>query len=158
MTRLPQSELRARLAYRKEHGSEEGFVPAPRRKRSNEEYQIQSAFMCWWGENCARFGVAECLLFHIPNGSVLGSFKKDRQIRGTMLKAAGLRNGVCDTLLCVPAGCYHGLFMEFKKPGGVLSQHQERFIGFAISRGYRCEVVDSVQGAVEVVEGYLGNS
>lgn len=157
MTRLPQSEIKARLAYRAIHGTEDGFVPAPRKRRANEEYQIQSAFMRWWKENCSKYGVAECLLFAIPNGSVLGSFKKDRQIRGTMLKAAGLRNGVCDTMLCVPAGRYHGLFMEFKKPGGVLSDNQETFIGFALSRGYRCEVVDSVEGAIKVVEGYLPN-
>ena len=155
MTRIPASELRARLAYRELHGTEEGFVPPPRKKRQNIEYQIQSEFMRWWRANCGRFGVAERLMFAVPNGAAFGSFKKDRQIRGQMLKAAGMRPGVPDVFLAVGHNHLHGLFLEFKKPGGRTSEEQDMFIGFAINRGYACKIVSSVDDAAFAVEEYL---
>lgn len=165
MTRLPQSELRQRTAYLRAKGTEDGFVPQPRvrRKRDNEEFRIQSAFVRLWRANCASLGVAQCLGFAVPNGSVFGGGnaewqKKERQIRGRLTSLSGVEPGVCDWLLLVPAGSWHGMAIEFKKPGATTSEAQDRFIGFATARGYRCEVHTDARAALEAVVGYLGTN
>lgn len=162
MSRIPASELRARTAYRQLHGTEEGFVPAPRvrRKRDNEEFRIQSAFVKLWRANCERLRIAQCLGFHANNGSVFGSGnaewqKKERSIRGRLAQLAGVEPGVCDWLLLVPSGRWFGMAIEFKKPGGTTSEAQDRFIGFATARGYRCEVHSDANVAWNSLLQYL---
>lgn len=162
MTRIPDRELALRTAYRKEHGSEAGFVPPPRvrRKRDNEEFRIQSAFVKLWRANCGKLGIAQCLGFHCPNGSVMGGGKaewqvKERQIRGTLQKLAGVEPGVLDWMLLVPSGRWHALLLEFKKPGATTSEAQELFIGYATARGYRCEIHTDAQEAWRAVMRYL---
>lgn len=170
--RMPQSELRARTAYRLEHGSEEGFIPAPRtrKKRDNEEFRIQSAFVKLWRANCGRLGVAECLGFSIPNGSVMGGGnaewqKKERAIRGRLQKLSGQKNGVCDFFISVPkmrpesyggnVKWWHGFYIEFKKPGEYYSDDQKIFVAAALACDYRCEIHTDPNEAWRAVEKYL---
>lgn len=173
--RIPDHELKLRTAYRKEHGSEEGFVPPPRtrKKRDNEEFRIQCAFVKLWRANCGSLGIAQCLGFHIPNGSVMGGGnaewqKKERAIRGRLQKLAGVEDGVVDWFLSVPMRTrrpsygtvttpdwWHGFYIEFKAPKGRTSPEQDAFIGFATARGYRCEIhIDATQ-AWQAVVNYL---
>lgn len=131
-------------------------LPAPiRRKRDFPEFRIQSAFVRRWRAGCGYLGIAQCLGFHVNNGSVFGGGnaewqRKERQIRGRLADLSGVESGVCDWLLLVPVmrqesyggnvKWWHGLLLEFKRPGGVLSDEQEAFIGYATARGYRVEV------------------
>lgn len=160
--RLQRHQLAALLAHERS-GSTERFVmppPKPKKKRSNEEFTIQSAFVARWRANCASLGIAQCLGFHVNNGSVMGGGnaewqKEERAIRGRLAKLAGVEDGVCDWLLLVPHGGWHGLLIEFKKPGGTTSEAQDLFIVFATARGYRCEVHDNADEAWEGLINYL---
>ena len=145
------------------HASAVDFVmppPLPKKKRDNQEFRIQCAFVKLWRAGCGDLGIAQCLGFHVPNGSVMGGGsadwqKKERGIRGKLQKLAGVEDGVLDWLLFVPSGRWHGLLIEFKKPGGATSEAQERFIGFATARGYRCEVHTDAGEAWKSVLEYL---
>ena len=142
MTRYTKNQLKAMAA---------GGVgvelppPEPKKKRDNEEFRVQSAFTALWRANCRQLGIAQCLAFHIPNGSVMGSGnaewqKKERAIRGRLQKLAGVEDGVVDYFISVPRGIWHGYYIEFKRPGGEPTPEQEMFMGFATSQGYKCDV------------------
>lgn len=134
--------------------------PLPRKKRDNEEFRVQSAFVAMWRARCKSLGIAQCLGFHVPNGSVMGGGnsqwqKDERAIRGRLQKLAGVESGVLDWMLLVPSGKWHGLIFEFKKPGGQTSEAQDIFIGFAMSRGYFCDVHCDPQEAWDGLTKYL---
>jgi hypothetical protein len=83
------------------------------------------------------------LIFHIKNESA------------TAHKKIGINAGIPDYFLPIPAGKYHGLFIEFKKPGGKLSKDQIEKIPLLRKQGYKCEVVYSWQEGIKVVVDYL---
>ena len=140
--------------------------PLAKKKRDNQEFRIQCAFVKLWRAGCGDLGIAQCLGFHVPNGSVMGGGsadwqKKERGIRGKLQKLAGVEDGVLDWLLLVPSEnkpsgrIWHGLLIEFKKPGGDTSDAQDRFIGFATARGYKCVVHTDAKAAWADVLNYL---
>lgn len=151
-------------------------APEPRKKRDNEEWRIQSNFFTWWRSAAKDLGVWPGLLYHIPNGSMLGDTKKGRMIRAKMLKSSGMVSGVVDCFLAVPratcspsetsvvialASVKSGLYIEFKKPSqrtvknGGLSDAQQEFLGYAMARGYACHVCYSWEEARDVTTNYL---
>lgn len=142
-------------------GSLEGVtLPPPTKKRKNPEFRIQCEFVKLWRKNCASLGIAAALGFHVPNGSVMGGGsaewqKKERSIRGRLQKLAGVEDGVCDWILLVPSGKWHGLLFEFKAPNGVVSDAQQKFMGFATARGYRCELHTDANEAWASLLNYL---
>ena len=86
-------------------------------------------------------------LFHIPNESVGGQgwIIRNRQL--------GVKSGVPDLMLPIPAGDYHGLFVEMKTKGGRVSETQKKWIDALNSLGYlavvaygwedaRCKILD----------------
>jgi len=155
--------------------------PKPRKKRKNEEGEMQRALMAWWHQFSADRGIPECLLFAIPNGSALGHGKeeyqvKQRQIRGRLMKLEGLRPGCPDLMLAVPMvrvveasppippamfgkleklPLHSGLFIEMKTGEGVISKEQGDFIYELRNMGYRVEVCRSLLGAMVVIKEYL---
>jgi hypothetical protein len=167
MTRLHKSQLRA-IAPQVAAGVVP-VVPAPpkRKVRDNEEWRIQSAFFRWWRASAQGLGVWPGLLYHVPNGSMLGDDSKSRAIRAKMLAQAGVVNGVVDCFLAVPKeDRYHGIhrggmYFEFKKPSqrtkknGGLSDAQHEFLSYAMARGYACHVCYSWEEARDVVVNYL---
>ncbi len=147
-------------------------APLPRKKRDNEEWRIQSDFFSWWRNTAPGLKIWPGLLFHVPNGSMLGDTKQGRIIRAKMLKSAGMVSGVVDCFLSVPVQVktphlitpsrwLHGCYIEFKKPlvrtmaQGGLSDAQQEFIGYAMGRGYACHVCYSWEEARDVVLDYL---
>lgn len=89
-------------------------------------------------------------LFHIPNESVGGSgwLTRNRQM--------GVKSGVPDLMLPIPAGGYHGLFVEMKTKNGRLSEAQKRWINALNDLGYlavtaygwedaKCRITDYLQ-------------
>jgi hypothetical protein len=161
--RLQPHQLAAYSAHQKLGLPIEGFVmppPLPRKKRNNEEFRVQSTFAKMWRANCQRLGIAQCLAFHIPNGSVMGGGnaewqKNERNIRGRLQKLAGVEDGVVDYFISVPSGQWHGMYIEFKGPKGTTSEAQDRFIGFATARGYKCEVHTDADVAWKSLLKYL---
>lgn len=124
-------------------------VPPKRKPRDNEESRIQMAVIRWWDVIHREFGVAEHMLFAIPNGG-----RRDI-IGAAILKKEGQRNGVCDLFLAVPRGKYHGLFVELKTAIGVASEAQTIFICDATKQGYAAYVSRSYDAAVKLITGYL---
>jgi len=106
-------------------------------------------------------------IFAIPNGGSRGDTEISRKIEGGKLKAEGVRAGVADIFLPVPAGQYHGLFIEMKKPEhkpkpgkeaeskGGLSEDQIRFKNYVKRNGYGFVACYSWQEAVAVVTDYI---
>ena len=163
MSRLQRHQLLALAAHQRLGLPPEGFVmppPLPRKPREYPEFRTQSAFVAIWRANCKSLGIAQCLGFHVNNGSVMGGGnaewqKKERAIRGRLAKLAGVEDGVCDWLLLVPSGKWHGLLIEFKAPKGETSEEQDLFIGYATARGYRCEVHTDENVAWKALLTYL---
>lgn len=72
------------------------------------------------------------------------------------LKAEGVRAGVPDVFLAIPAQGYHGLFLELKAPKGRVSPDQKTMLETLRASGYACCVCFGWDEAREAVEGYLG--
>lgn len=89
------------------------------------------------------------LIHAIPNGG-------KRHIKTAIkLKSEGVLSGVPDLFLPVPYDCYHGLYLEVKRPRGVLTDNQEIIISKLRALDYIVEVVHSVKEAQDVVFRYF---
>lgn len=91
------------------------------------------------------------LLHHVPNG---GFRKKGTAAR---MKAEGVKAGVPDIFLPVPAKRYHGLYIEMKKRdhSNGLSKIQRQWIGMLREQGYKAEVAYGCDEAIEMICQYL---
>jgi hypothetical protein len=75
------------------------------------------------------------------------------------MKKQGTKSGVFDVQLAVPAGGFHGLFIEFKVGDNKMSEEQVKFKVAVTSEGYLCVVCYSCEDAIEEVTRYLrGNN
>lgn len=110
------------------------------------EHAEQVATVNWFRYHYIKF--AKCL-WSIPNGGVrhIGTAVK--------LKAEGGMAGVSDLFLMMPAGKYHGLFIEMKVKGGKLSSSQKEFIANAILMGYKAVVCYGFDEAKQAINEYL---
>lgn len=78
------------------------------------------------------------------------------RIRGARAKAEGVRAGIPDVFLPMPAPGYAGLYIELKKPkDGRLGPEQVKVIEKLRQRGYRVEVAYGWEEAVAAVTAYL---
>ena len=124
-------------------------IPPPKR-RKNLESEMQRALIKWWGVECKKFGVPECLLFSIPNG---GNWDAKR---GSIMKLEGQRKGAPDLMLAVNMGHSGGaLFIELKTSVGALSVDQSLFHVHLTNYGYRTAVCRSLEEAQKVITEYL---
>lgn len=140
--------------------------PEKKRKRGNEESEIQKACIRWWATFCKRVGIQKEMLFSIPNGAVLGHGAVERSIRAGILKVEGMRPGVPDLFLAVserhrngdeqqPYIIYHGLFIEMKTERGPVSDDQVRMRALLEERGYKVEVCRSLEEFKKTVTTYF---
>lgn len=89
-------------------------------------------------------------LFAVPNGTNKSRASASRHM------AEGLRPGVPDLMLPIPASGYHGLFIEMKRAkGGKLSDAQRDWLEFLESKGYMSVVCYGFEEAKEVISKYL---
>lgn len=112
--------------------------------------------------------------FHaIPNGGSRGDNKQTQAIRGSQLKAEGVKSGVLDTFLPYPItyvlhgqrSIWHGLYIEMKKPAlrpkternksGGLKDSQQEFIAWCNANGYAHAVCYTWVEAVDVLQRYI---
>lgn len=89
------------------------------------------------------------LTFHIANQ------RKCSPHYGKLLKAMGVKSGVPDIFVPVPAGDYHGCFIELKAGSGKVSKEQQQFLAKAILQGYFAFVAWSADEAIKELKGYL---
>jgi hypothetical protein len=87
--------------------------------------------------------------FAIPNGFL---DSKSKRIRATQ---EGVLSGVPDIFIPWPKNGHHGLFLEFKKPGGRVTKAQQDYLNLMASRGYKAQVVFGLREALEVLKAYI---
>ena len=88
-------------------------------------------------------------LFHIANENTAG-------IKwGVRNRQLGVKSGVPDLMLPIPAGGYHGLFVEMKTRRGKVSDNQQRWIDALNAFGYRAVVCYGWEAARDEIESYL---
>ena len=86
---------------------------------------------------------------HVLNGSVLAGDAKARAMQVNALKKAGMRVGFPD-LICIASGGRTG-FMEIKREGEKLGEHQIHWAGALEHLGHNFAVVRSVADAEETL-------
>lgn len=117
------------------------------------EHAIQSAFCDWCRLNETRYPALK-LAFAVPNAA-------KRSVRlAARMKAEGLRAGVPDWILPVPAQNYPygyiGLAIELKAHRTKISPAQSEYMAMLKSYGWRVELVrDDWEIAKRIVEEYL---
>lgn len=123
------------------------------------ERHDQAAYFKWLyhvrleGERVYDFAYA------IPNGSFLAGDVSKRAIQGNALRTQGVKAGVPDVCLAWPRGVYHGLYIEFKRKGGVpsdVSHEQMVWIERLRFRGYSVQVAYGLDQAIAITREYLG--
>lgn len=120
--------------------------------KPNTEHAHQRAFFCWLNQHGdLRLKRA----FAIPNGG-----ERNKAV-ASRLKAEGVKTGVPDTFIPIPVGIYHGLWIEFKKPGieghkdGGLKKDQVEWRDYLISQNYAHFVAYTHGQAADAVLRYL---
>lgn len=163
---LPDKDLARLEAHILETGSPRGFVPTARKRRRNDESQMQRALVKWWAMACRGFGVPELCLFSVPNGGNMDAR------RGSIMKAEGQRKGCPDLFLAVPQTdrnqgrsdneCHaewlpdlHGLFLELKTKTGRLSPEQEVYHEILRKQEYAVHVCRTLEECIKTITEYL---
>jgi len=78
--------------------------------KTNTEHGHQCAFFQWLALTGKHEIPDADLIFSVPNGG------ERTPSEGAKMRAEGLRPGVPDIEWAVPAGSFHGLFVEMKRP------------------------------------------
>jgi len=117
-------------------------------RRNNPEHEHQKALFTW-----ARLRTPHQPelgnLFAIPNGARTSLSVAKR------LKAEGLKAGVPDVFLAVPARGKAGLFIELKAGKNKPSKEQAIWLQKLSAWGYMCAVCYSWTEARDLIERYL---
>lgn len=117
---------------------------------NESEHSEQCKVIEWFDLFARTKGIEPVLLFAIPNGGARNA------ITGAMLKAEGVRPGIPDLFLAIPAFGFHGLFIEMKKKRtGVLSDAQKNVIYSLEGKGYCAVVCYGFDEAKREIEDYL---
>lgn len=121
----------------------------PNSELSEDNHQI--IVMDWARYQAKERGIeALAFLYHTPNGG--GRTKSE----GGRMKLLGTKKGVPDLFLPVPSASAHGLWIEMKTGGGVISNEQNEFGEFVKKHGYEWIVAWSWKEAVSALSSYLG--
>ena len=115
-----------------------------------EEHKIQCSVIEWAGYARGRWPELG-RLFAIPNGGFRDI------VSARKLKDEGVRAGVPD--LCLPAarGGYFGLWIEMKRPGGVMRDTQSDWRDYLNGAGYLSVKCDSMDLAIQTLTDYLSS-
>lgn len=124
----------------------------------NLEHQEQKTLIEWADmQPLSRYvfkaGKVGDYLFAIPNGGARSA------ITGSILKAEGVRKGICDLCFCLPNKKFHGLFIEMKAQTkqARLSDAQKIWINRLNEAGYLAQVAYGFEEAKQLIEDYLTN-
>jgi hypothetical protein len=127
---------------------------------SGTEHAHQCAVFCY-AQQASAANPLWALLYAIPNGGMYGDDVKSRMIRGSKMKASGVKPGVPDMFLPVACGNYHGLYIELKKPSektkknGGLSDEQITMTQLLQVQGYCVMVRYGWSEVVKTIHNYL---
>lgn len=113
------------------------------------EAQEQKALFKWANWAKGKYPVLG-LLYHIPNGG------SRNIIEAHNLKMQGVKRGVPDICLPVPAHHYTGLYIELKRRnGGVVSREQREWLAALNRVGNKAVVCNGWEQARDVILEYL---
>lgn len=136
--------------WRRWLAEQNGEAPAkkPRAKPKHTESRLQEGCVRWFRLQYPKYAR---LFFSIPNGAKMDPKHAVFMVREGMLK------GVADMMLAVPAGGYHGLFIEFKTNSrdSQQSDDQVAFQAAAQAMGYKYIVVRDAEQFVHEIYTYL---
>ncbi len=113
-------------------------------KAKDLEYQIQAEFIRY-----VDLKYPDLLSTIAPAGFIMNAAMAIKMVR------MGYKKGTPDWMCFEPRGGYHGLFIEFKKPGGLPSPEQLRFLGLLRIAGYIAETQYSAKTAIDLLERYF---
>ena len=117
-------------------------------KAAPSEHDLQVSCVTWF-----RFMYPKHIIMAIPNGG----YRTATTAR--IMKAEGQLAGVPDLFVPVPAGGFHGLWIEMKNgKAGRLSEAQKYMHDNLRANGYAVEVVRDAVQFRSVVTNYLQNS
>ena len=119
------------------------------------EYTEQCAVISWYRIQYKNY---HGCLFAIPNGSFLAGGPAKRAMQMARLKKEGLKKGVSDLFLAVPAGGFHGLFLEMKdvkKTKCSVSSEQRDHIELMDKMGYGAEWAAGFEQAKNIITHYM---
>jgi hypothetical protein len=118
------------------------------------EHSIQAAF-----HHFIRLSYPNVPAFSVPNGSHLAGTPKQRSAKMARLKAEGLTPGAPDYIIDCARGVFHGLRIEFKRPGrSTLDQEQRVMSRKYDAHGYRYVLCNDVDEAIALVRSYMGSA
>lgn len=107
------------------------------------EDQEQTRLATWLTKQGIKF-------YAIPNGG------KRNMLEAIKFKRCGVQSGVPDVCIPIPAGSYHGLYIELKRvKGGKLGDNQIYWLEFLRNHGYYAEVAHGFEESKEIVTHYL---
>ncbi len=111
------------------------------------EHSMQSTVIAWaWLQAPSLLALAT--LFAIPNGG------RRAQATANALKREGVRPGVPDLQLPVPAAGYAGLFIEMKTMDGHAGPTQRAWHTTLRALGYRVEVCRTIESACKLLRDH----
>ena len=110
---------------------------------------LELGLQCVLADVLRRWAMPGWVWTHLPMGE-----RRDA-LTGARLKRMGVQPGWPDLILLPPRGDHRTsspYFMEVKRVGGKLSEHQAAFKRWCMLNGYPHEVVHSVGEAVEILK------
>ena len=110
------------------------------------ESKEQAALMQWLS---MQYPHAYSLTFAIPNG---GSRHK---LEAVKMKREGVKAGVPDLFMAVPAGIFSGLFIEYKTIKGSLQSNQKEWLQKLNDSGYLAVCCKGTDEAMTLISSYL---
>ena len=120
------------------------------------EHAHQCTLLNWFA---AQYPTLRNYLFAIPNGAMLCDLPPHKRLsRMNYLISEGFKKGVSDLFLAVPAGPYHGLWLEMKAPGKTqssLSDEQLNHITDMRRMGYQAHWASGFERAHDIISEYL---
>lgn len=117
-------------------------------KKIPTEFQECKVFVQWadLNPNIGNY------LFHIPNEGERNEWERKKQ------HDQGLRSGIPDYMLAIPASGYNGLFIEMKRSGTqnhARRESQQAWIDKLNHIGYRAVFCHGADEAIKQVKDYL---
>jgi len=116
---------------------------------TGSEFSEQCALLRWAAHVQVEYPVLRWL-YHVPNGELRHKSVAKR------LRAAGVKAGVPDLCLPVPADGKHGLYLELKADGGRPTPDQRTWLRYLESAGYEVVLAVGWIAAARAILTYLG--
>lgn len=98
--------------------------------------------------NHPRLKIIQKLIMHFPN-------EGKRSLRyGKLMKDLGLRAGVSDLFIAMPAQGFNGAWVEIKSKGGITSPNQKEFLCDMTTQNYFTAVCWSIDEGITLLDWY----